>query len=63
MEVDMKHGEPEPSDKDIHHSPSIACKHYVPKYDRCDCKNAPKPGHSRCVGSRLCEDWMHYSFS
>ena len=56
----MKYEEPEARDKDTHCYPSVACKYNI-KYDRCDCKNAPRPGHSRCVGSRLCEDWMHYS--
>ena len=52
----MEYPKAQPRDKDIHHAPSVACKHHL-SYDRCNCKEAPKPGHSRCVGSRLCEEW------
>ncbi len=43
-------------DKDIHCSPSLACKHHI-SYDRCSSPEAPRPCHSRCVGSMLCEEW------
>lgn len=48
--------EVEPRDKDTHCYPSLACTFNI-SYDRCACVEAPNPGHSRCVGSRLCEEW------
>jgi len=46
----------EPRDKDIHCCPSLDCAYHI-SYDRCTHLEAPSPGHSRCVGSRLCEEW------
>jgi len=44
-------------DKDIHSCPSLDCKYNL-SYDRCSCPEAPNPNHSRCVGSRLCEEYV-----
>jgi len=56
----MEQYKPQPRDKDTHCYPSVACKYNI-NLDRCTSKDAPRPGHSRCVGSRLCESWMHCS--
>ena len=52
----MKQEHIEARDKDIHCFPSAACVHNM-SYDRCTSKEAPKPCHSRCIGSRICEEW------
>ena len=43
-------------DKDYQHRPSLACKYHL-NYDRCRHPEAPRPSHSRCVGSLICEEW------
>ncbi len=54
----MKLPKAEPQDKDIHCCPSIACRHHIAKYNLCSSPEAPKPYHNRCIGSRLCEEWI-----
>jgi len=46
-----------PKDKDTHCCPSVDCKYHI-DYDRCSNSFAPSPGHSRCIGSRACEEWI-----
>ncbi len=53
----MKKYPPQPRGKDIHCYSSLDCKHHL-KYDLCGCREAPNPNHSRCIGSRLCEEWI-----
>jgi hypothetical protein len=46
----------QPREKDIYSSPSQDCKWHI-TYDRCNCPECKNPGHERCIGSRLCEEW------
>ena len=54
----MIHPKPHIKDTDTPGYPSVECASHL-KYNLCSNKDAPNPGHSRCIGSRACENWLH----